>query len=281
MKRDLYEVLGVKRGASEKEIKSAYRKLAKKYHPDSNPGKDAAARFSEIGEAYEILSDPEKRKLYDQYGEAAFAQGAGPDQNAGQGPFAGFHGFTGSDGSGRTYHFYSNGEGGAQGADFSDLFENLFGGGKGRERSRSSRFSGFDGFGGFDFGGGDGGDVTAEITLTIRESILGGEKMIQMTDPSDGSVKTLQVRIPAGIGEGQSIRLAGRGMPANGRGGKAGDLLLKVHLQEEKGLRREGKDLYVDTFIPFDVAVLGGEAKVSLPAGSLMVKVPAGAQCGS
>lgn len=262
-KRDFYEILGLKKGASEKEIKSAYRKLAKKYHPDTNPGdKIAEQKFKEITESYNILSDPEKRKLYDRFGMAAF------DGSMGNGDFSeenrqsyenGFNPF-GDGGYYREYHY----SGGNAEDIFGDIFGDMFHGGAFHDSFK----------GGFQdedvYERTKGKNSYADITVDFEEAAFGCDKLLHI----DGSKKeTLQVHIPAGIDEGQSVRLKGKGA--------AGDLLLKVHILEKPGYRREGKDVYVTENIPYTTAVLGGTARFHTLYGPVECKVPAGTQSGS
>lgn len=235
-KRDYYEVLGVSRNADEKEIKRAYRKLAKQYHPDMNPGdKKAEQKFKEVTEAYNVLSDTEKKKLYDQFGFAAFEEGAHAENAGGfRGGFSGngngFGGFDfGQDGNGtyREYHF----ENGNMDDIFGDIFGDMFrgqGGYTGRDRAGSgSGFTGNSGFRGYqDFGGrqsaGRGSDLRSEVSVSFKEAVFGCDRMLQLSDPN-GKAQKLQVHIPAGIEDGKSIRLKGKGNPGYG-GGAAGDL---------------------------------------------------------
>lgn len=279
MKRDYYEVLGLQKGATDQEIKSAYRKLAKKYHPDVDPSPDAKKKFEEIGEAYQVLSDPEKKKLYDQFGMAAFDQtagGAGP--NPGAGGFGGFHQY--SDGNGRTYYYSGNG-GNAQ--DFSqmfgDMFGDIFGHGEGSGFSGFHHFSG--GGGGADYSGfaQKGSDLTADVTISFNDAAFGCTRSIRLSDPN-GAAKTLEVSIPAGIDEGQMVRLRGKGNPSP-TGGEAGDLLLRVHIEPRAGFARKGSDIYVTCEVPFTTAILGGEAKVDTLTGQVICKIPKGTQGGS
>mgnify|MGYP000052035261 CR=1 FL=1 len=279
-KRDYYEVLGVGRDADAKAIKRAYRKLAKKYHPDMNPGdKQAEQKFKEVTEAYNVLSDTEKKKLYDQYGFAAFEEGFGTGgQNAGgQGGFSGFHGgFGGNNGGFHEYHF--------EGGDMDDILKNIFGGGF--SEGAGSGFHGFEGFGkGFSGGGNfrqDGSDVTAEIDVTFDEAAFGGDKVIRLSDAQGSNVagKSLKVHIPAGISDGKSIRLRGKGMPGVS-GGKAGDLLLKVRVGKRPGFERKDMDVYSKVTIPFTTAVLGGEAVVQTLTGRVVCKINPGTQSGT
>ncbi len=311
-KRDYYEVLGINRNADEKEIKKAYRKLAKKYHPDSNVGNpDAEQKFKEVTEAYDVLSDTEKKKLYDQFGHAAFdgsaAGGYGSTGGYGSAGFGGFGDgsrFSGTGGrSGSytdpngTYHEFHF-EGGDMGDIFGDLFGNMFHGQNGKASGKSSfkgssfGGNGFEGFGGrqssggfgqseFGYGGFSekGQDVTSEITVSFDEAAFGCDKVIRLQDGS-GRIQSLKVHIPAGIDNGKSIRLKGKGMPGSG-GGSAGDLLLKVTVLEKPGFERKGIDVYTMVNIPFTTAVLGGEIPVQTLDGRVLCKVREGTQSGS
>ena len=299
MNKDLYKILGVDSSADDKKLKSAYRKLAKKYHPDANPGdKDAEQKFKDIGEAYTILSDPEKRKLYDQFGYAAFdGSGAGAAGGGAGGPGGYQYYSSGGPGGYQSFHF--------SGEDAEDLFRSMFGdifgGGSKRSGFGGSRFSGGSGFGGFGFDGfNDGGqsfggraggraarqqslDMTSSMTVSFRDAALGATKRIQLQDPAatgkNAGVTTLEVKIPAGIEEGKKIRLRGRGMA--GADGKKGDLLIEIHIDPDRDYTRDGLDLYTSAQIPYSVAVLGGEAKLPTLHGEVSCKIPAGIQSGS
>ena len=312
-KRDYYEVLGVSRDADKNTIKKAYRKLAKKYHPDTNQGNvQAAERFKEATEAYNILSDPEKKKMYDQFGHAAF-DGSGAAGGAYGGAYGrnggGTYQYAGPDGTFHEYHFEGNG-------DMDDFLKNIFGGSFGgfggatRSSSKGSRSgfsgsgfsgsgfggSGFSGsgFGGSGFSGSgfgesgsyanysqDGADVTAEITVGFDEAAFGCEKVIHLTENNGKAVgKALKVKIPAGIDTGKSIRLRGKGNPGI-NGGKAGDLLLKVKVASKPGYERKGMDVYTTVRVPFATAVLGGEAKVETLHGNVLCKINPGTQSGT
>lgn len=280
VRRDCYEILGISRNADEGAIKKAYRKLAKKYHPDTNVGDaQAAEKFKEITEAYTILSDSEKRKLYDQYGYAAFdgsmGEGAGSSgaYTAGGGPrWDGFE-------SGRRTYYYGN-----QSEDmdsmFGDIFERMFGERKGKKSSCDFR----DGGGYYGYDGGfwqRGTDVAAEICVTFDEAAFGCEKVIRLSaEGQPGIVQTLKVRIPAGIDSGKSIRLKGKGRQGAG-GGPAGDLLLRVNVGTKPGFERKDMDVYTTVTVPFITAVLGGEARVHTLYGDVMCKIKAGAQSGT
>jgi DnaJ-class molecular chaperone len=282
--KDYYKILGVDRKASEKEIKSAYRKLARKYHPDVNPGdKSAEARFKEINEAQAVLTDPEKRKQYD---------ALGPDwqkrfqTRPGQGTYT------------RTT---------AGPADFSDFFETLFGGRQTTQPTGSPEFDI-----GSIFGRGRGrrqevstrgSDVEQPVDVTLQEAFQGGERAftIQSQQPCPTchgtglqgdqlcptchgattvpKTRRLDVKIPAGVREGSRIRITGEGNPGV-NGGPAGDLYLVVHVLPDPSFRREGNDLYTDVAVPVTTLVLGGEIQVPTMNGRLTMRVPASSQNG-
>lgn len=291
VKRDYYDVLGIDRNADEKTIKKAYRKLAKKYHPDTNAGNaDAADKFKEVNEAYDVLSDPKKKKMYDQFGHAAFEAGADPGAGAGAGGFGGFQG--GGNGSYQEFHF--NGEN--MDDIFGDIFGNMFHGSHGESRGFGSNgtyehftgngggFHSGNGFGGFhqqDFPQ-KGSDVKASINVTFDEAAFGADKRIFLSGPdgSSGAPQTLQIHIPAGIDTGKSIRLKGKGMPGTG-GGEPGDLLLKVTVGTRPGYERKGSDVYTTISIPYTTAVFGGEATVPTLYGNVICKIREGMQSGS
>ena len=268
-KRDYYEILGVSRDADDATLKKAYRALAKKYHPDMNPGDaEAEKKFKEASEAYAVLSDADKRRQYDQFGHAAFEGGAG-----GAGGYGGFD-FNGAD------------FGDIFGDIFGDLFGNMFGG-KGRAGSAGFGGSGFHGFGGGNGFSGSGfsdrgNDLNAEVQITFDEAVHGCEKTITIQNPNQPGSRpqTLKVKIPAGIETGKSIRLAGKGMPGTG-GGAAGDLLLKIAVGEKPGWTRKGMDVYSDVEVPFTTAVFGGETLVHTLYGDVVCKIKAGTHSGT
>lgn len=319
-KRDYYEVLGLGKNATDAEIKSAYRKLAKKYHPDLNPGdKTAEEKFKEVNEAHDILSDPEKRKRYDQFGFA----GVDPNYGAGQGGGAGFGGF------------------GAGGVDLGDIFGDIFGGG----------FGGFGGFGGSSRANPNaprkGHDIQAGVILTFEEAAHGCSKKItlnrQQTCPDcngsgceagsspetctqcggrgyvvtqqrtpfgvmqsqqpcphcggRGTIiknpcktcrgtgktsarKTLEVKIPAGIDDDQNIALRGQG-DAGSNGGPAGDVIVHVTVKRDAVFERDGYDVYVRVPITYSQAVLGAEIEVPTVDGKVAQRIPEGTQSGT
>src|SRR5947209_11915481 len=262
--RDYYETLGVSKTATEDEIKSAFRKLARKYHPDVAKDKKAAEeKFKQINEAYEVLSDPEKRQKYDQLG-ANWNQPGGfqhPPQRGGQ-PGGGSYQWSG-DGGGVEFEFGGTG--------FSDFFEAFFGGGRGR--------SAFGGFGGRPATAERGSDVEADIMVTLEEALHGSTRTVSLRRAGSNKVETYQVKIPRGVHEGQRIRLAGQG-EAGARGGKSGDLFLRVRLAKHPDFSVEGSDLIHEAKIAPWQAALGTQLKVPTLEGSARLKIPPGTQGG-
>jgi curved DNA-binding protein len=258
--RDYYETLGVSKTASEDEIRSAFRKLARKYHPDVAKDKKAAEeKFKEINEAYEVLSDPEKRKKYDQLG-ADWNRPGGfqpPPQWGAQQP-GGFHQWGGENG-GVQFEFGGTG--------FSDFFEAFFGGGRGR--------SAFSGFGAQRTAAERGADVEADIMVTLEEALHGSTRTVSLRRAGSNKIESYQVKIPRGVHEGQRIRLAGQG-EAGARGGKSGDLFLRVRLARHPDFSVEGSDLIHEEKIAPWHAVLGTELTVPTLEGNVRLKVPAG-----
>lgn len=269
-KRDYYEVLGIARNADQAAIKKAYRKLAKKYHPDTNGGDARAEKmFREVTEAYSVLSDPEKKKMYDQFGHAAFDQ-TGGYQTSGQG-------FDSGAGNYQEFHFEGNMDN--MGDIFGDMFKNIFHGDAKGGRSNRSGFYGSSSF--WEDGSGYGSrgeDLHAEVTVGFDDAVYGCDRIISLQDER-GVRQSLKVHIPAGIDTGKSIRLRGKGMP--GRGGGNGDLLLKVNVEEKAGIERKGMDIYTTVNIPYTTAVFGGETRVHTLYGDVVCKVRPGTQSGS
>lgn len=264
MKRDYYDVLGIPRNADDKKLKQAYRKLAKKYHPDTNPGdKEAEQKFKEITEAYNILSDAERRKLYDQYGFAAFDGSMGDDPGSYGQQYTGGWQHSGFDGNGRTYHEYH-----FNGSNMDDIFNNFFG--HSFERGNGRKSYGF---------ARDGQDVTAKITIPFADALHGSERLIHFRD-DEGREISLKVKIPAGIESGKKLRLKGKGEQGI-NGGKTGDLLLEVTVEDNPEFERKGKDIYTTVRIPYTTAVLGGETIVRTLYGNVSCKIAAGTQTGT
>ena len=263
--RDYYETLGVSKTASDDEIKSAFRKLARKHHPDVAKDKKAAEeKFKQINEAYEVLSDPEKRRKYDQLG-ANWNQPGGfqPPPEWGQQPGGRYHQWGGDGGRGVEFEFGGTG--------FSDFFEAFFGGGRGR--------SAFGGFGGREATVERGADVEADILVTLEEALNGSTRNVSLRRAGSNKVEKYQVKIPRGVHEGQRIRLAGQG-EAGARGGKSGDLFLRVRLAKHPDFSVEGSDLIHEVKIAPWQAAIGTELKVPTLEGTVKLKVPSGTQGG-
>lgn len=273
--KDYYATLGVKKDASQDDIQKAYRKLARKFHPDVNKDPQAEVKFKEIGEAYEVLKDPDKRKKYDQFGSNWNRMGGG--QGGPPPGWEGVHFDFGQGGGGFDFGDFQSAGGGAAG--FSDFFEMLFGGGAGgRRRGGAAGFGGQ----GAGFGGGvpqAGGDSEATIALSVEEAVRGGSREIAISDPNTGQRKTLTIKIPEGVRSGQRIRLAGQGSAGFG-GGPAGDLFLKIEIAPDPRYRVEGSDILTTVPVHPPVAALGGEADVETPTGTLRVRIPAGSSSG-
>jgi curved DNA-binding protein len=263
--RDYYETLGVSKTASEDEIRSAFRKLARKYHPDvAKDKKTAEEKFKQINEAYEVLSDPEKRQKYDQLGEHWNQPGGfqpPPQWGAGQ-PGGGYRWGSGENG-GVEFEFGGTG--------FSDFFEAFFGGGRGR--------SAFGGFGQREVSAERGSDVEADIMVTLEEALHGSTRQVSLRRAGSKKTETYQVKIPRGVREGQRIRLAGQG-EAGERGGKSGDLFLRVRLARHPDFSVEGSDLVHEVKIAPWQAVLGDQLMVPTLEGNARLKLPSGTQGG-
>ena len=267
--KDYYKILGVERSATQDEIKRAYRKQARSFHPDVNKEADAEAKFKDAGEAYEVLKDPEKRAAYNELG-ANWKQGQEfrppPNWDAG-------------------FEFSGGGYTQADASQFSDFFEQMFGGMRGGGSGA--------GFGGAGAGFGDhrefhaqGQDHHAKIEIDLRDAFSGAKRAITLRMPevdAQGHVtvkdRTLNVTIPKGIREGQNIRLAGQGAPGMGKG-KAGDLYLEVRFAPDPLYRVDGKDIHLDLPVAPWEAALGASVKVPTPAGPVMLKIPPGSTKG-
>lgn len=273
--RDYYKVLGVAKNATEKQIKQAYRKLARKYHPDINPGdRGAEVRFKEIGEAYEVLSDSEKRGKYDQLGSNwKQYERAAREQPGG---FPGFQGF----------HVDFEGPGGGRSGGFSDFFKTFFGGGldldevMGRSGRGGFRSPGFGGRrGGFGQVPSKGMDVSATLEINLEESYHGTQKRLSLQANPSGPPLQIEVKIPAGVKNGSRIRVAGKGEPSPG-GGSPGDLYFEIVMRPHGLYRREEDDLYVEVPVTVTEVALGAEIEVPTLSGKARIKVPPGSQSG-
>lgn len=244
--KDYYKIMGVSKTASDDDIKRAYRKLARKYHPDVSKEKDAESQFKDINEAYEVLKDPDKRKSYDQLG-ADWKNGGGQ---------SGFGGFQ---------------PGAGQAGDFSEFFEQFFGGnrgGFGRGATPPVR---------------TGEDLQTTVQISLEEAFSGTSKTIQyeaINAHGERSPKAINVKIPAGVVAGQQMRLSGQGGPG-AQGGKAGDLYLKIDVAPHPLYRVEGRDLYLNVPIAPWEAALGATVTVPTLAGAVDVKIPIGAKSGA
>ena len=252
---DYYKILGVDKNASQDDVKKAFRKLARKYHPDLNPNDPSAKdKFQEINEANEVLSDPEKRKKYDEYGEHwKHADEFEAQKKARQHAGAGGGGFSGFGGDGGSYWYSSDGEG------FSDFFESMFGhrGGGGRGGS---------GFRGQDF--------NAELHLSLRDAAQTHKQVLNVNG------KQVRITIPAGVADGQVIKLKGYGGEGI-NGGPAGDLYITFRIAEDPVFKRLGDDLYMDVEVDLYTAVLGGEKVVDTLEGKVKLKIKPETQNGT
>ncbi|MBS0031277.1 DnaJ C-terminal domain-containing protein [Chitinophaga sp. 22321] len=257
--KDYYKVLGVEKTATAEQIKKAYRKLAVKYHPDKNPGdKVAEDKFKEINEAYEVLSDAEKRKKYDQFGENYKHY----EQHGGRPEDFDWSQFGGGRGRGRTYSY---GGGSAEdmfgGEGFSDFFEQLFGSrfsGSGRRQQQAP---------------GKGQDVQASMQVSLEDAYAGATRQVEV----NGS--KLNIKLKPGLYEGQVIRLKGKGNPGR-RGGENGDMLITIQLAPHPQYELKGLDIYMELALPLYTAVLGGKVNIVTPGATLNMNIPAGTDSG-
>ena len=268
--KDYYATLGVSKTASQKELKQAYRKLARKHHPDVNPGNKAAeTRFKELNEAYEVLGDPEKRRKYDELGAnwRMYEQAQQAGKGAGS-PFGG--GWTVNMGGPSGYRTMTDEEmreifGG--GDPFSDFFHTFFDSREPGRRARQARTRAQ-----------TGGDVEQALDLSLEDAFHGATRRLSITH--DGHARTVDVRIPAGVDEGSRVRIPGEGRLGTG-GAASGDLYLRVHVKAHPMFERRGSDLYTKVAVPVTTAVLGGEAQVAaLDGRSLRLKIPPTTQSG-
>lgn len=274
--KDYYKILGVSKNASQDEIKKAYRRLARKYHPDANKDSpDSEKKFKELQEANEVLGNPENRKLYDQVGSnwKQYKNSGGSAQDFNWNDFARSQGGQRQ----RSYSYNTRGGadpfGGAGSAGFSDFFETIFGRGfsqdpfgggatynpGGRPRTQTTQ-------------GKRGKDVNAELDISLAEAYEGTEKSFSFQG------ERLKVKVPPGIKNGQKLKLKGKGQM--GRGGHAGDLFIIIKIRPDNRFTVKGKDLYCDVPVDLYTAVLGGNAQVPTPNASVKIKIPAGTQSG-
>jgi len=240
-KKSLYETLEVSQNASQDDIKKAFRKLARKYHPDLNKTKEAEEKFKEINAAYEVLSDPESRQKYDAYGDDMFG--------------------------GQSFHDFSRAQGGNVNLD--DLLRSVFGGGFGGGQARGGFGGGFGGFGG-GFGEQDL-DINASTVIPFDIAVQGGSRKISVGGDS------FDVKVPAGIKEGETLRIKGKGRSS---GSQSGDLLLKISIAPSDEYKRDGDDLTKSFDVSLKSAIFGGKTLVNTLEGEVSLKIPAGTKCG-
>jgi DnaJ-class molecular chaperone len=278
--KDYYATLGVSKTASAKEVKQAFRKLARKYHPDVNPGdKSAEARFKEINEAYEVVGDPEKRKKYDELGSNwKMYEQAQRGGGAGAGGFdpsqwnVNFGGGGGGQGSYRTMTAEEMRDLFGNEDPFSDFFHAFFAGGEPQMRGRGGRA------GSRTQRARQGRDVEHPIDLTIEDAYHGTTRRLSLKH--DGHSRNVDVRIPAGVGEGSRVRVSGEGEQGSG-GATSGDLYLRIHISPDTRFERKGQDLHAKVRVPVTTAVLGGEAEVPNAGGRpIRLRIPPGTQNG-
>ena len=282
MIKDYYKFLGLDKKASKEEIKRAFHKMARKYHPDVNPDEPKTGdKFKQINEAYTILNDDKKKEMYDKFGvvdgdPSTYQQGGGSPR--------GGQGYRSPDGT--TYYYSTSGSPG--GFDFSEIFGN-----NGRSRSGASGSDFFnnlgDIFGGFSSRGGstrgrsnpsrnvpqEGDDLRYDMEISFMDAFHGGERRIQYRDPTTGQTQTLNVKIPKGIKEDQKLRLKGKGMPGE-NGGSPGDLYISIHVKKHNIFERRDDDIYVVQEVPFTTAAIGGKIQVPGIEKPLTVTVPKG-----
>jgi curved DNA-binding protein len=255
---DYYKVLELDKNASEKDIKNAYRKLARKYHPDLNPNdEEANKRFQQLNEANEVLSDPEKRKKYDKYGEnwqhgEAYEQQSRQQAGAQGNSFGDYSGFDGAEGFGNNEGFGSE--------DFSDFFQSMFGGAGGTRGGRQAKYR--------------GQDYNASLSLNLRDVLETHKQMLTVNG------KNIRITIPAGIENWQTIKIAGHGAPGV-NGGPAGDLYIQFNIVPDASFKRDGNNLYTTLKLDLYTAVLGGEITADTLNGKVKVKVKPETQNGT
>jgi curved DNA-binding protein len=289
MAKDYYKLLGISKGASKEEIKRAFRKMARKYHPDVNPDEPKSGeKFKEINEAYSILSDDKKREMFDKFG---VVEGDPSTYQQYKGSSGGFNGSRGGSTyrspDGTTYYYSTSGSpggfdfneifgnnrssrGNGGGSDFfndlGDIFDVFNRGGAGSTRARSTHSRDYPR---------EGEDLRYDMEVDFMDAFNGGKKKVQYKDPVSGQVKNISVTIPRGIKEDQKLRLKGKGMPGE-NGGSPGDLYIAIHVKRHPKFERRDDDIYIELEVPFTTAVLGGKVQVQGVEKVLNVSIPAG-----
>ncbi len=265
--KDLYAILGVSKDADEDAIKKAFRKLAMKYHPDKNPGKANEAKFKEINQAHEVLSDKGKRALYDEFGEESLSANFDPDKARLIRQYGARRGGAGGAGGrgGVNVEEIFGGQGGGFGGfgGIGDLFGDLFNRGRGGAPGGATQFQR------------KGQDIESEVTIDFTDAVKGSTLSLERHDTGE----TVQVRVPAGAYEGAKIRIAGQGGPGAG-GAPPGDLVLLVHVKPHPHFKREGDDLHLEVPITIGEAYHGAKVKIPTPTGEVTLKVPPLTQSG-
>lgn len=260
--KDLYQCLDLTRAASQSEIKKSFRKLTAKYHPDKNPGDKACEeRFKEVSQAYDVLSDPDRRKDYDEFGELSLTQGFDRERARAYGGRGRPGGFSGAGFPGGGFQDFGD----ARNASFDDLISRLFGGAGGSAAPG----------GGFQRAPRRGADIRGEVQISFRDSLHGTQVPVQISR-DNGPPKSVDVRIPAGVADGAKLRLRGQG----GAGQPAGDVVLTVRVKPSRLLQRDGFHLRMRLPITALEAYRGGPVDVPTPWGSLSLRIPAGSQSG-
>lgn len=263
MAKDYYDILGVSKDADPDTIKKAYRKLARKWHPDTNPdNKEAEQTFKDISQAYAVLGDEEKRKLYDEFGEAGLQSGFDAEKARQYQKWQDF-------GGGSRQQQYQGFGGGA----YEDLFSQIFGFDQG----------GFEGFGGGGFGTRSqrpikGRDMEHDLTIDLLSALKGYQTELSIQKP-EGTTDRIKVTVPPGVKEGSKVRVAGKGEPG-ANGGPAGDLFLKIHVRPHPFLRQEGENLYMDLPVTVHEALAGATLTLPTPNGQVKLKIPPQSQNG-
>ncbi|MGE0758379.1 MAG: DnaJ C-terminal domain-containing protein [Pirellulaceae bacterium] len=259
MDEDFYKVLGINRNATADDIQKAYRKLARKYHPDVNPDKNAKEKFQQVQRAYDVLNDPEKREMYDRYGSSFESAGAGPGPGPGGGGWRTQSGSGGFEGFDFTRMFGGGGEAPPFEGPFADIFQQFAAAQEAPPTRRGGRSR-------------RGADLQHELTVPFHSAVKGGEARLVVRRPT-GKEETIDVKIPAGVEDGQVIRLRGQG-EAGSRNGTPGDLLIRIHVAPHPLFRRKGLDLELDVPVTVAEAALGAKIDIPTPHGIIALKVP-------